>query len=475
MALPLFPSASAAPSVPSGSPSAVTALPASCTGDSTPGADTIVCSGNLKPGDTIDAGDGADTITVKGDIPYGAKVLGGRGADTVSAYDVGELACGDAAFDAKGGLLDAGEGDDKVTIGEGAPPPKGCADDFPRGNVGAKAVVRGGAGKDTITAGTVGHVRSNADDPAQGTEGLGGRIDGGAGEDTIKAEGVAIPQNLEGPDKGGVYGGDANDRIVIGDASGLVTIDGEGGDDTLTVRTARYAEIRGGAGNDTLTATQQPLDHLSGLYGDDGDDTLTVTSLHHTAKAVGGKGNDRIKVTRMNGPDDTDVNINAAYVAGGGGDDSIEVGMAGRMSYVLGGPGKDTLKLGSVNGPADKILPEEKGYDPEILHSATVMGGPGPDSLDIGVLGKWGKVRGGAGTDTIRLGRINASGYVDAGEHRDTVTVNGPVAADGEVLGAEGPDVLKVTGRNDGLANGGPGRDLCRVGSGNPPLNCELR
>ncbi|MET7484221.1 calcium-binding protein [Streptomyces sp. NPDC005538] len=115
--------------------------------------------------------------------------------------------------------------------------------------------------------------------------------------------------------------GDANDSAVIHNHASS---------------TFGYNEVRLGAGKDTWTG---PAQAAQVVWGDNGDDTLTVSG---GADASGGKGDDTI------------------HVDGGGGAD--------------GGPGDDIL----YGGAGDEGLHGEQGDD-------TIYGGPGDDRLYGGI------------------------------------------------------------------------------------------
>ena len=101
-----------------GIPAAAAERPTACTGEATAGPDVITCDGSLASGDVIDGGDGDDQIVINGDVVRGAVVRGGAGKDTITAYSVGDIVCPTdgsiGGYSAKGGEVDAGDGDDKI-------------------------------------------------------------------------------------------------------------------------------------------------------------------------------------------------------------------------------------------------------------------------------------------------------------------------------------------------------------------------
>lgn len=153
----------------------------------------------------IDAGGGNDSITI-GD--QSATVIGGAGDDTVVAGNGNDIVRG-------------GVGNDSLTVGNG------------------NDKVDGGAGNDVITAGT-------------GND----TLSGGSGNDTITATDPAGNADL-------VYGGRGNDIISVG--AGNDTVWGGVGDDTITA----------GNGNDTFGAI---VGHNTVVAGS-GHNTYFVHSL----------------------------------------------------------------------------------------------------------------------------------------------------------------------------------------------------
>jgi Ca2+-binding RTX toxin-like protein len=201
----------------------------------------------------------------------------------------------------------------------------------------------------------------------------------------------------------GLYllGGAGNDTLTINaDNDGFVgkvlRIDGNGGDDLLSVNALDHAfyEINGGAGNDTLIGgagsdTLRGNEGLDSLNGGDGNDALD-----------GGDGNDTIQ-----------GGLGDDYLQGSQGDDSLDGGSGN--DALDGGDGLDTL-LG-VDG--NDLLQGGNGNDKMLggIGNDTLVGGDGDDLL-------WGEagddsLEGGNGTDRFSFG--NSWGH-------DIVTDAGP-------------------------------------------------
>ncbi|MFI8324839.1 hypothetical protein [Streptomyces sp. NPDC085529] len=122
----------------------------------------------------------------------------------------------------------------------------------------------------------------------------------------------------------------------------------------------------------------------------------------------------------------------------------------------------------TVNGTAGDDLIECSSVDPG--HTVNGLGGrdhivlTGPTA---------GTVTGGLGRDYITSrSDVVVSGVLDGNEDSDYLVVDGLLAAGGTVRGNVGNDYIKVN-VSDGTTHGGLGFDVCRVTTGNPPVNCE--
>jgi Ca2+-binding RTX toxin-like protein len=148
-----------------------------------------------------------------------------------------------------------------------------------------------------------------------------------------------------------------------------------------------YNVIHLGAGKDTWTGTGR---EAQAVYGDNGDDTLTV---HTGAYAEGGKGNDTIYADGKN-----------AEGVGGPGDDVLHGGAGSQIlrgdegdDSIYGGPGDDRLYGGigddvMYGNSGDDLLEGDNANDNE--HDKgddKLYGGPGTDKLN-----------GGPGKDTVQ-------------------------------------------------------------------------
>jgi hypothetical protein len=121
-----------------------------------------------------------------------------------------------------------------------------------------------------------------------------------------------------------VIGTAGDDTIDCSGASPGKTIDGFGGNDTIT-GTQFVDIITGGEGNDTITG----LDGNDVLSGNAGNDTISGGEGHDTI--TGGEGNDTL--SGEGGQD---------FIDGGGGDDTLSGGTG--VDVLIGGPGNNSCE-----------------------------------------------------------------------------------------------------------------------------------
>lgn len=232
-----------------------------------------------------------------------------------------------------------------------------------------------------------------------------------------------------------------------------IVADAEAGDDRieLAANVTIAAELRGGAGADTLSGGQGD-DTLEGgtgndrLRGGDGDDSISGDDGNDTVYGgagddlvVGGAGNDSLQ-----GQAGADVIVGGKgrdKVWGGDGNDEIE-GNAG-ADTLSGGDGKDTI----YGGLDDDVI--AGGRDEDIL-----WGEAGDDSI-----------RGGDDNDTI-YGGDGADNI--SGDGGDDVISGG--AGDDTLKGNLGSDILRGSFGNDQLY-GHAGDNQLFGGHGNDQLN----
>ncbi|WP_047099793.1 beta strand repeat-containing protein [Sphingomonas sanxanigenens] len=333
--------------------------------------------------------------------------------------------------------------------------------------------------------------------------------------------------------------------ILLTNVDEFPTIEGTPGDDVITAPSDDTTTINGGGGNDTLTGAGgndtlnggDGNDTLAGMGGDDvlnggpGDDSLdggegndTVNGGGGNDTGLGGTGNDI-----LNGGDGDDI------LDGGDGDDQVngeggnDTLSGGNDDDVLnGGAGTDTIDGGAGNDTIDG------GADDDILEGGTgddeITGGTGNDTLDGGdgndiLVGGDGNdtLDGGAGADDMTGGAGDDTYYVDnpgdavnedAGGGNDRIittidyalsdgdniedlsagsddgltltgnsaenTITGAggtdtiygLAGNDELFGAGGNDVLEG-GDGDDTLDGGAGDDIMRGGLGNDTYSVD--
>ncbi len=192
-------------------------------------------------------------------------------------------------------------------------------------------------------------------------------LSGGAGDDDIKGYG--------GDDK--LDGGDGHDRLEGGD--GNDELKGGNGTDVL----------RGGAGDDSLV--DGDFGYINELFGDDGNDVLTITAESDGwNRMYGGTGDDRLIGNggrlALSGDDGNDhlLSTRGGSLSGGNGDDYLSVSGSdaqGTGGTLQGDDGNDILVTTSASG-------------------SRLYGGTGDDLLIAGPGRDW--IVGGTGLDRVR-------------------------------------------------------------------------
>jgi hypothetical protein len=143
-----------------------------------------------------------------------------------------------------------------------------------------------------------------------------------------------------------VDGGGGGDKITVsknakgGAENHTATINGGAGGDTITVSAGTNYEIYGDVGNDNITLKNSKSSVE--VYGGDGKDTITVSKSSNTL-IYGGAGNDTIKVT--GGTDNV--------IKDEGGNNTINVTSlksSGGYPTIICSSGKDTITLTNCSG-----------------------------------------------------------------------------------------------------------------------------
>lgn len=246
-----------------------------------------VKAASIKTGSAVYGTTGDDTVSIGGTNVY---LQLGNGADSVVS-----VADADKAY------VDAGAGNDSISIS------------------GKQVTVYAGAGDDVVSI-----------------KGDQAYVEGGAGADSIVVDGKSST----------VYGGDGNDSVYANVTSGLIdlgggndfasvagdslTVSAGDGNDTVSVG-GNYVTVDGGAGNDSIVAAG----NYANITAGDGADTVSIGGASVTAS--GGAGNDVISVQGA-----------SAVIDAGAGNDSVIV--AGNDASITLGDGRDTVSIGGATG-----------------------------------------------------------------------------------------------------------------------------
>ena len=281
----------------------------------------------------------------------------------------------------------------------------------------------------------------------------------GDGDDSLESDVTPWGGSLS------VDAGPGADRIA-GDRWWLVDVAGGSGDDRITG--ARLAS--GGAGRDRLEKVS---------WGDGGPDDDVLAGDEPAADLRGGAGNDSLTVSelgRTSGGDGDDRLAGGEFADGGAGDDSVTGAAQAR-----GGDGNDRIIVppwgswretgGSAGAPHDEPWRTCRGTlrprmsDPYLFDGPTVpgaVGGPGNDVITGSSSADW--LIGDAGDDVIS-GAGNGDA-VDGGAGADRLAGN-----DGAdlVVGRDGNDSIDGGGGADRL-DGGLGGDALTSGPGTDAL-----
>ena len=297
-----------------------------------------------------------------------------------------------------GGIVDAGEGNDALTLTSSATVNLGPGDDtvvgqFPQGSSLVSLRVDGGAGADSIsatlprtvfvtyadrTAGVRASIDGVADDgePGEG-DNLGAGVSavtGGSGNDAISG-GASTDDLKGGPGDDVVSGG--GDKDFLNGGEGNDTLRGDDGDEVFGPEPGADT-VRGGAGFDqmdytrsddkgavTVTLDDQPGDGLAGESDDIGTD---IEALR------GGGGDDRLIGSA--GPDVLSANAGSDFLDGRGGNDTLrgsllELSEGRSANDLAGGSGVDSFKdvgllddVIAVDGEPETIECAERGVGP---------------------------------------------------------------------------------------------------------------
>ena len=197
----------------------------------------------------------------------------------------------------------------------------------------ASSTALGGQGVDYLEASDVQSSRINGNKGADGlliSGSAGGSINGGQGTDTLDLTGAFVATRA--------LGDNGNDTILVRAGSNLdnTIVNGNAANDTITVQNiasfTNSSNIRGGAGNDVVTAAASATAGVT-LNGDAGTDTLTGGAQADTL--LGGSENDSL----IGGAQTDTLN-------GGSGSDTLTGGTG--IDALTGGAAADTFNADSA-------------------------------------------------------------------------------------------------------------------------------
>lgn len=421
----------------------------------------ITCSGAGVATISADVGDAGDSATMNGPTP--ATVNGGEGVDNLTGGTGADRLVGAAGNDALNGgqggdALEGGGGDDSLEGGGDADALAGGPDvdtldggpgDDALDGGGAADVLQGGGDRDAADyTRRVGPVSLTLDVEANdGADGEGDRI----ASDVEDLRGGAGDDTLTGNDKPNVLdGGGGNDSLD--GALDPDTLVGGAGDDALTGGSSNDS-LSGGDGDDGLAGGQGadvqaggPGSDFAGYIGRTGAIAVTIDDVANDGESGEGD-NVQGDVEGLYGGEADDVLVGDAddnIVVGGGGNDVVDGG--GGNDLVTGNTGADTIRGGEGN---DFVAFDEPGPVSLSLDGLANDGLPGEAD---NVTGDVENLIGTTGTDKI-LGD-------DA-----TNTLVGEDGAD-SIEGRGGFDVFDGGGGDDVIDSRDGGPDALQCGAG---------
>ncbi|HVT90275.1 MAG TPA: calcium-binding protein [Tepidisphaeraceae bacterium] len=314
--------------------------------------------------DTMNGEDGNDTLYA-GTSSDGADIMnGGNGndrADYTARTAALTITLDGSANDGAAGETDNVNADIESLWG-------GTGDDsFSAASVSTTVQLKGGAGNDTLIGGS-GNDSLYGDPVGAGTGN--DSILGGGGNDSLFGDGGN--DYLDGQlGNDTMNGEDGNDTLYAGASSdGADVMNGGNGSDRAdyTARTAALTITLDGSANDgAASETDNVNADIESLWGGSGNDTFSAASVSTTVQLKGGAGNDTL--TGGSGND----SLYGDPIGSGTGNDSLLGG--GGNDTLYGDGGDDTL----TGGSGDDVLNGEAGND-----HFFAGGDGGHDTLDGG-------------------------------------------------------------------------------------------
>ena len=247
-------------------------------------------------------------------------------------------------------------------------------------------------------------------------------VTGTAGSDVLNQSSDTGP--------GTIVGLAGDDCIFTG--SGLATVTGDSGNDTVVLKAGNTGTVNAGTENDSIGDGGTAVGAMQ-LFGGDGADTIWLTAATGAETIVGG--NDS-----SDGNDSIGVGSGNDLLFGNGGNDFLN-DVSGNDTYV-GGFGNDTVV---DNGGTSLIFGNQGNDFINTLEVSTVFGGLGNDTAHID----------GGGIYFLNEGN----------DYLETTPVVAPVTVVGGNDSADGNDTL-IVGGNGHIVFGNGGADIINIGNG---------
>lgn len=269
-----------------------------------------------------------------------------------------------------------------------------------------------------------------------------------------------------------------NDNIVyVYDATGSLTVNGDGGNDGITITGSTLTSkdsstlVNAGIGVDGVTI--QGSSNVTGdILGSDGEDSLLVEGASTvTGDLNGGADNDLLSIRGAS-------TVNGSLV-GAAGDDVLRIyqfsseGASTLSGDMQGGTGNDSIYVQNASTVTGDLLGDEDNDTIVVQDASTVesdiLGGTGLDAVTVqGGSTVEGSIYGEAGDDTIVVEEASdVDGDVDSGSDADSITLRGASTIGGDVLGGSGNDTISINDAAiDGTLGAGDGNDTVAVLAG---------
>ncbi len=384
-------------------------------------------------------------------------LIGGQGDDTLSAPSASSSLNGgigddlavlsrDSSFTiSNSGAVGAATYDftaiDRVSLTAGA-----GANNLDASNFAGPVTLRGLGGNDTLRG-------SAFSDVLDGGSGLLDRVVA-TGDSNYQLSNFLLvsgfPDVISGFEQASLTGGAGNNSFDSSTFTGTVTLDGQGGADSL-VGTSQNDLLKGGIGDDTITGGLG----ADTMDGEAGEDVLAETgdvNFILTATSLSGLGGDQIANFEFAVLAGTSANVGNSFDAsavsfpvflvGGGGDDTLAGGT--NNDVIDGGFGTDTATYDVGNANVTLTGSNIQGLGNDVLVSIEafiIQGGNGPNIFDASAFDGAVTMRGGGGNDLL-IGSPNAD--VLQGQNNDDTIIGN--SGNDTIDGGSGTDLIMASG-----------------------------